>query len=175
MRKLSIDETWDYTKRMWYWIAIRKEVCGDGRDVQTLKAAWLEENASEFVHMEAQCFFCEAHQNSCNKTCPASLVKGQGPFDCCNTAHHYEDEPGAFYREILRLDAIRTAEPVVVEHEWKEGDVFRCYTGEILVYVKDNNRDPHVFGVTKSFTDECLVDVNIDESAAFLFNIEDKL
>lgn len=139
MRKLSIDETWDYTKRMWKWVAFQVEVLKDERGVHKLKRIWIEENASEFVDMLASCFFCENQKNcgGCNENCPGKLVELD--FNCCNTAHNYSSRPGAFYREILRLDAIRTAvtpEPVVVEHKWVHGDVFSNHVFSAQMYVE---------------------------------------
>ncbi len=179
MRKLTIDEIWDYTKRMWKRIVFQKEVLEDKRSVATLKRVWLKENAPEFSSIEEGCFFCEEAGgcNVCDK-CPGRAVDIKFTCKGLNSPHHFNYHPGAFYREILRLDEIGTAAlvvPVVVGHEWKVGDVFECYTGEILVYVKDNDEDLHVLGATEFFADEYMVDVNADESATFLFNIADAL
>lgn len=140
MRKLSLDNTWDYTKQMWKWIAFQKEVMEIEGTVSELKEAWLEENAPEFLGMTSNCFFCYSHDSSCEETCPGSLVAGS--WSCCDSTHNYYAKPGAFYREILRLDAIRTAEPVVVEPTFEVGDVFyrdiECDSGHyVLLKVKD--------------------------------------
>jgi hypothetical protein len=168
MRKLSIDETWDYTKRMWKWVAFQVEVLKDERSVFTLKKVWLEENEPEFTGMVSDCFFCQNRVGDCDTTCPGSLVeKG---FSCCNLAHHYEDHPGAFYREILRLDAIRTAVPP--EHQWEHGDVF--LHGDItMIYLT-----PYTGPELRSISCECMgccEPKNYLPEATFLFNIKDKL
>ena len=124
MRKLSLDDTWDYTKRMWKRIAFQKEVLKDKRSVTELKRLWIEENATGISVVPSACFFCTySGDGGCSNSCPASLVEPN--FNCCDANHHYDHHPGAFYREILRLDAIRTAvppEPVVVAQELRHGD-----------------------------------------------------
>ena len=118
-RKLSIDETWNYIKQMWADIAFKKEVLKDERSITQLKRAWLKENEPGFVGMTSNCFFCEAQDGNCAK-CPGKAVDRK--FSCMNAGYEFQNKPGAFYREILRLDEIRTAKPP--EHVWKHGDVF---------------------------------------------------
>jgi hypothetical protein len=179
MRKLTLDETWDYTKRMWKWIAFQREVLEDGRDVYTLKVAWLKENEPEFVEMEDKCFFC--HVTIGCGGCPGRVVDSSFNCNTYKSPHHFYDHPGAFYREILRLDAVRTAvpaEPVVPvepEHEWVHGDVFETKTGgTVMVHLIINGTQPVVYvldypGPGEGSVDYCLKD------ATFLFNIKDKL
>ena len=177
MRKLSLDEVWDYTKRMWAWIAFQKEVKENEQSVEKLKGMWLIQNAPEFIHMASRCFFCEACKgSSCDTGCPGSLVGGR--FCCCDPAHNYQDKPGAFYREILRLDKIRTAKLVVPAHVWKHGDVFRNNVDVIMVYIQTILGDAeHVFCVSGN----CAGHSNADyvhaqlENATFLFNIKNAL
>jgi hypothetical protein len=171
LKKLTIDETWDYTKRMWKWIAFQK-FCGDERDVIILKKVWLEENALEFVDIAESCFFCEA-TIGCS-TCPGKLVDDD--FYCMggNNPYQYYYHPGAFYREILRLDAIRTAKPVVPvksEHEWVHGDVFRNVAG-IQIYLEPYPKPIVVnLGHTNSGgTPEVQLP---GDDTVFLFNIRD--
>jgi hypothetical protein len=176
MRKLTLDETWSYTKRMWEWIAFRIDTMLDGRSVEELKKVWLKENAPEFVNkLEADCFFCqETGDCSCTK-CPGRLVAPE--FDCqgSNNPYHYHAHPGAFCREILRLDAIRTAEPVVPvkpEHEWVHGDVFKNSAGRQVYCLHEGKPIIVNFDIACGGFGTPLVQL---EEAEFLFNIIDKL
>ena len=177
MRKLSLDEIWDYTKRMWKWIAFQVEVLKDERSVTELKKVWLKENEPEFTRMISDCFFCQNHDECCcDTTCPGSLVeKG---FSCCASAHHYENKPGAFYREILRLNAIRTAElPVVelpvVEHEWVHGDVFRNGSG-YMMYLNLGYGEDSMVWIDRKLVVSCTI-TEYRRDCTFLFNIADAL
>ena len=177
MRKLTTDEIWDYTKRMWKWVAFQKEVLKDKRGVSVLKKVWLNENAPEFKRVVAGCFFCQASPTHCNN-CPGMTVDDD--FDCCAEKHNFEHEPGAFYREILRLDAIRTAEPVVVEppvveHEWVHGDVFStCVSGKLWIYfIPCRDKEPIVVELTHGGGGGTVACQTRD--AIYLFNIKDKL
>ena len=173
MRKLSLDDTWDYTKRMWKWVAFQKEVLKDERSVDLLKKVWLQENAPEFVGMVSSCFFCYKHTGVCEETCPGWLVDKS--FDCFSDAYDYSNKPAAFYREILRLDAIRTAAPVVPEHKWVHGDVFENFIGFWIYLVRAGKpcvttiNSPHLGGVPEVQLNNRCGDVQ------FLFNIEDAL
>lgn len=60
-------------------------------------------------------------------------------------------------------------------HVWKPGDVLECYTGDILVCVENNRGEIRVFGAGQPLVGEYDIDVNLDETAVFLFNIKDKL
>ncbi len=185
MRKLTSDETWDYTKRMWKWVAFQVNVLKDKRGVEELKGVWLRENEPEFIHMVSTCFFCEKRngEGSCKTTCPGSLVE-EG-FDCCDLAYNYEEDPGAFYREILRLDAIRVAvppEPVVVKHEWMHGDVFKYSSGAIMMVVilRDSQkayclRPERYCAAEKYHPGEAGDDSYLHKDVEFLFNIKGKL
>jgi len=175
MRKLTLDEIWDCTKRMWKWVAFQKEVLKDERSVDELKKAWLRENAPDCVTMQSDCFFCQEKyvrtegSGLCSTQCPGSLV--DGPFNCCASAHNYEEEPGAFYREILRLDAIRTAKPP--KHVWKHGDVFSNHVigTQICIHLNGVFRCIDLNGESGTF------DVQTRPAAKpkFLFNIKDAL
>jgi hypothetical protein len=169
MRKLTIDETWDYTKRMWKWVAFRIDTMLDERSVVQLKEVWLKENAPEFTGMTSDCFFCQNREGCCGTTCPGALV--ESGFSCCDPDHNYEDKPGAFYRKILRLDAIRTAAPP--EHEWMRGDVLKCYDGTVVVCIQEKGEQIRVFGVNEREPNEYSADINLDHEATFLFNIRD--
>jgi hypothetical protein len=178
MRKLTIDETWDYTKRMWKWIAFQK-FCGDERSVEKLKEVWLEENKPEFVgQLWENCFFCAEKRvrhgfGDCHEQCPASLVeKG---FGCCTATYNFKSKPGAFYREILRLDAIRTAVPVVVvppEHVWKHGDVYDA-GHSIGMYIESSNHGDII--VNLEHPNRCGTPAVQLKGSKFLFNIKDAL
>ena len=113
MRELTTDQIWDYTKRMWKWVAFQKVVLKDPRSVTELKHVWLKENEPEFRGIDLGCFFCEV-AGGCDRCdrCPGRAV--DPGFTCRDfgSPHHYNRRPGAFYREILRLDEIRTAKPV---------------------------------------------------------------
>ncbi len=169
MRKLTIDEIWDYTKRMWKWVAFQK-FCGDERSVHKLKEMWLEKNEPEFTGMISNCFFCQNREGCCDTTCPGTLVE-EG-FSCCDSAHNYEDKPGAFYREILRLDAIRTAEPVVVDHVWVHGDVYDA-GHSIGMYIASGCHGDIV--VNLEFPNRCGTPAIQLKDSTFLFNIKSKL
>ena len=180
MRKLSLDDTWDYTKRIWEWIAFQKEVLEDGRSIRELKKAWLKENAPEFVgELKGDCFFCKARGKNLGDSvlrcpeCPGTLVDIK--FQCCNFAYSWHKEPGAFYREILRLDAIRTAVPVVVEHVWVHGDVFRNHAGSVLMYLEraDGIMSVNLLHTGCAGTPE--IQMRSVAKPKFLFNIEDAL
>ena len=178
MRKLTLNETWDYTKRMWYWVAVRKEVYKDERSVEKLKKVWLGENAPEFRDITSGCFFCDAQSGACVE-CPGKLV--DRTFICNNPDYYYRNKPGAFYREILRLDAIRTAAPP--EHVWEHGDVFKTSWGSVMIYIvldaknlvycilgtHDRLEEYSHPSTAAPNTQYCLAD------ATFLFNIKDAL
>lgn len=173
MRKLTIDEIWGYTKRMWKDIAFWKEVLEDKRPVEALKGVWLEENAPEFVNkLEDNCFFCDARTWRCSSTCPGSLVEPN--WSCCYSPHNYKKKPAAFYREILRLDAIRTAAPP--EHEWVHGDVFEfdaLFDYGTMVYLSiigDEGEEDVVRYVDRMCNPYSELKYYLD-SATFLFNI----
>lgn len=172
MRKLSTNETWDYTKRMWKWIAFRKDTMLDTRSVLELKRVWLRENAPEFVGIEKDCFFCEEAGgcSQCHK-CPGRAV--DSGFNCQghDNPHQYQNHPGAFCREILRLDEIRTAKPVVVEHVWKHGDVFETKTGGTVMVHLILHNGPVVYVLDYSGPGEGTVSYCLKD-ATFLFNIK---
>lgn len=176
MRKLDTDQVWDYTKRMWKWVAFQTEVLRDERAISELKRAWLVENEPEFLGMTANCFFCYKHDGLCEETCPGSLVAGS--WSCCDSAHNYCAKPGAFYREILRLDAIRTAEPVKPEHEWVHGDVFKFETkndyGTMIYLDHVGQIIPKLEYVDKTSVVCSKLSYYLD-AATFLWNIKDKL
>ena len=188
MRKLTIDDIWRYTKRMWKWVAFQKEVLKDKRNVCDLKVVWLKENAPEFVgELQEDCFFCDVGEGGCCDctACPGVVV--DPAFTCVgyNNPHHYDSHPGAFYREILRLDAIRTAvpvvvEPPVVEHEWVHGDVFHTSWGSIMIYIELKEK-PLVYCIRANHFGYAPPDVAapnlgiVIEGATFLFNIKDAL
>lgn len=170
MRKLTLDETWDYTKRMWKWIAFQVEVLKDKRSVVLLKETWLKENAPEFVNITSSCFFCAAQDDGCIG-CPGKLV---GVFNCCDPEYHYNEKPGAFYREILRLDEIRTAAPP--EHVWVHGDVFKNSVCGDWIYLEPGGV-PRVMCITRPEGDSdtgSTPDLQLF-TATFLFNIKDRL
>ena len=169
MRNLSLDETWDYTKRIWKWVAFQKEVLKDERDVEALKQIWLEENAPEFVGITVSCFFCESQidSGSCSDNCPGKLVDTE--FTCYNPAYNYRDHPGAFYREILRLDAIRTAVPVMVKPEWVHGDVFKNGSGHMMYLNPMNGRGSMEWLDTRMVA-SCSIEM-YRKDCTFLFNI----
>lgn len=173
MRALTINETWDYTKRMWMWIAFQKEVLQDERSVADLKRIWLRENEPEFVDVAGGgCFFCEA-AGACDD-CPGRLVDDD--FFCGHPSYGWDEHPGAFYREILRLDEIRTAEPS--EHVWKHGDVFTNCIGHMWIYLEPAGT-PRVLSLDAPGGDrDCGSDPDIQTTLCnpvFLFNIKDKL
>ena len=179
MRELTIDETWDYTKRMWKWVASQK-VCEDVRDTTMLKKAWLADNEPEFVDLADDCFFCDVGKSDCCDCteCPGVAVDPEFTCKGFGNPHNHYKHPAAFYREILRLDAIRTAvppEPVVVKHEWVHGDVFSNHVWPLQMYVELFD-GPAIISLEytghKATPDSQL---RPDAEPKFLFNIKDKL
>lgn len=102
MKKRTLNQTWILCLRMWRWIAKPEN---KGKNIHTLKARWLHDNG--FVNViRADCFFCDYNKvdSECG-SCPGGLVDPD--FNCCNDDYKYTGEPGAFYKELLRLNRIR--------------------------------------------------------------------
>lgn len=180
MRKLSLDDTWDYTKLMWKWIAFRKEVLKDERSVYELKKAWLKENTPEYSHIQDKCFFCEASTLGCTG-CPGRAVDPKFNCNTLNSSYHFYDRPGAFYREILRLDAIRTAKPVepvvptVPEHKWVHGDVFSNHVFPAQMCAEREHKLICVNLLNSNSGGDLEFQTRPAAEPKFLFNIKDKL
>ncbi len=109
----TLNQTWTLCLRMWKWI---KKVWRTPEyancTVHTLKRIWLDENDFQWdIISGGGCFFCDwndenlgVSQHSCNM-CPGKLVEPK--FNCGNRETHYEHNPPAFYKELLRLNKIR--------------------------------------------------------------------
>ncbi len=97
------------------WKKIRKQYVEEDDNIIPLKRDWLYENGFIAEEMKNTCFFCEhtmgedydyCSSESCS-LCPGVLV--DPTFDCCSDDCYYQDEPDAFYKELLRLNRIRKA------------------------------------------------------------------
>ena len=105
MRKRTLNQTWVLCLRMWRWIS--KEWKKEEREVGNLKILWLKENKISMGG--ALCFFCDYTDTinlSCS-SCPGRLVDSS--FSCFRQKYNFEDNPVAFYKELLRLNRIRKA------------------------------------------------------------------
>lgn len=103
MKKRTLNQTWVLCLRMWRSISKR----WTGRiPVWELKARWLKANKFPNNTIEEDCFFCDYCFSGCSQ-CPGRLVDPD--FSCTNEDYDYEDEPVAFYKELLRLNRIRKA------------------------------------------------------------------
>ena len=106
MKKRTLNQTWVLCLRMWREISKKWT---ERISVRKLKARWLKANGFPADTIEENCFFCE-YTNSVNSgcsQCPGRLVDHN--FACTNQDYNYEDEPVAFYKELLRLNRIRKA------------------------------------------------------------------
>ena len=79
------------------------KVEGSKKDIIYLKIQWLHENGFRDGGVSANCFFCN-YQSTCTQ-CPGRLVDPH--FDCHAKEYYYGEKPGAFYKELLRLNRIR--------------------------------------------------------------------
>ena len=104
MKKRTLNQTWVLCLRMWRSISKK----WTGRiPIWKLKAQWLKVNGFPDYTIEEDCFFCDYTKNSDCRQCPGKLVDRN--FSCTNHDYDYENEPVAFYKEILRLNRIRKA------------------------------------------------------------------
>ena len=107
MKKRTLNQTWVLCLRMWRRIS--KIWVEDDFDVHLLKVRWLSENGFGNEDIYCNCFFCDfAGDSYCATRCPGKLVEHS--FQCDDSAYNYEDNPVAFYKELLRLNRIRKAE-----------------------------------------------------------------
>jgi hypothetical protein len=90
---------------MWRWIA---KVWVKGKDVEKLKRRWLRDNGFTASPLSSNCFFCNyiTSAEHCDG-CPGRLVDSS--FSCFREAYNFEQNPPAFYRELLRLNRMRKA------------------------------------------------------------------
>lgn len=64
------------------------------------------------------------------------------------------------------------------KHEWKHGDVVKCYDGTIIICIKSNRNKMQIFGLGYPRFNEVKeydISINLNETAIFLFNIKEKL
>lgn len=117
----NLDRCWKNCLRMWKWVSenLPKRFTGLSTDdkegvIDRLKQAWLGQNRFTKA-IDHHCFFCEYDETvlrlndsvwPCDN-CPGKKVGGE-QFHCCNTTYHYRNDPKAFYRKLLELDAKRT-------------------------------------------------------------------
>ena len=106
MKKRTLNQTWTLCLRMWRWIA--KEWPTTLKSISTLKSRWLSKNGFGGENIDHNCFFCDYNGNRIEcRSCPGKLVNRR--FGCANDAYYYLKKPGAFYKELLRLNRIRKA------------------------------------------------------------------
>lgn len=104
MKERTLNQTWTLCLRMWR--SISKKWVKDELNVDFLKKEWLRENKLSVFNTDSNCFFCDYAGDSC-LICPGKLVNLL--FSCMNHKYHCEDNPLAFYKELLRLNRIRKA------------------------------------------------------------------
>lgn len=108
MKRLNLDETWNWCIRLWRSVARRKRA-GDKRSVEALKEEWIEKHW-QGESPDYDCFFCEYDLcykykgERCGK-CPARLVDRQ--FNCEDEDYDYKYYPIAFYNKLVSLNRKR--------------------------------------------------------------------
>lgn len=110
IKRLTLEEAWEYCLEMWKWIAevvAQRQEEDKGWSVEGLKVRWLENHPQFVSGVDEDCFFCEyAKQNEyCGLSCPGKLVSKE--FSCMELAYYYYSEPIKFYQELLELAEIR--------------------------------------------------------------------
>ncbi len=108
MKKLTLNETWKLCLKMWKWIAAESKKL-PGSSTPALKIQWVCMNGFSVDEICGNCFFCE-YDDELNRTCefcPGKKVDRS--FDCCNSNYNYSSKPAAFYKELCRLNKIRSA------------------------------------------------------------------
>ena len=115
MRRLTLDVTWTLCMKMWRWIAkqIRN---GSERDIESLKADWLETHTKDWW-IDNSCYFCERNEQQGGVStldcygdcqyCPGKLVDIK--FSCGDDEYHYLNFPLAFYAKLQKLHKIYKA------------------------------------------------------------------
>lgn len=106
---MTLNKTWKLCLRMWKWISEEWAKELNTKSPETLKRQWLQDNGFDFREIYLECFFCEWHNRhrepACGN-CPGKLVDHS--FSCTlHAGYSYNDEPVAFYKELLRLNRIR--------------------------------------------------------------------
>lgn len=112
----DIDETWRKCLNMWRWISdvygVRRSNC----TVHALKVEWREKHDQTVF---AACYFCAVAESNCTG-CPGKLVAPT--FNCYNPKYSFQENPKAFYVELLRLDAIRKRKIQACPHADEDED-----------------------------------------------------
>ena len=111
----KLDRCWKNCLWMWKWVS---KTYDGTREVATLKDEWLKSHRFR-NEVEANCFFCEWHNAhgggnyeyrniTICKHCPGVYVSKSF---CCQShfSYKYDENPVAFYRKLLQLDAKRKA------------------------------------------------------------------
>jgi hypothetical protein len=92
---------------MWRWIAEARKV-GNKSPVSSLKHKWIADNGID-RSLFGDCFFCQYNsvreaRSACGN-CPAKKINKR--FSCFAAGKSWNNEPIAFYAELLRLNKIR--------------------------------------------------------------------
>lgn len=107
--KLTLDQTWTETLKMWKWISEKNMQPSDtyaiSEIVDQLKREYMKLNYPEYS-IGSNCFFClyTKGKTDCS-TCPGKLVDKE--FSCGTVGYSYDEEPVEFYQKLSELDKLR--------------------------------------------------------------------
>ena len=116
MKRLTINETWEQSLKMWKWISRRCK--GKSKDwicysLWSLKSQWTKEHGIEEDSLVNDCFFCEYDSlrptSEINGGCFCPARKIDKDFDCMSKYYSYSMHPRLFYAKLKELNKIRLA------------------------------------------------------------------
>ena len=104
--KLTLDEAWEKSLKMWKWIAEQEGV--NPSNVLEFKEKYIIKNEGAVI--SANCYFCfynhqEASGMGLCRQCPAVLV--DAAFNCHRADYCHANKPVAFYNKLVELNDIR--------------------------------------------------------------------